>query len=79
MKCLKCQFDNPEDSVFCLECGNKMEFRCPQCDNLLPIDAKFCNKCGISLKKSSEVFPVNYSEPQSYTPNISRHSVCKSG
>jgi hypothetical protein len=50
MKCSECQFENPEDSNFCLECGHKFESRCPSCDNLLPINSKFCNQCGHKLK-----------------------------
>jgi len=49
MKCPKCQFDIPEDSKFCLECGEKIELECPKCGKLLPIRANFCNECGHSL------------------------------
>jgi tetratricopeptide (TPR) repeat protein len=46
---MKCQFENPDDSNFCLECGEKLEKKCPQCEKALPIDAKFCNGCGHKL------------------------------
>ena len=49
MRCPKCQFDNPEDSNFCLECGQKLEQKCPQCEKALPLRAKFCNSCGHEL------------------------------
>ena len=43
MKCPKCQFENPKDSKFCLECGQKLELKkCPQCGKDLPAEAKFC-------------------------------------
>ena len=49
MQCPECQFENPEDSNFCLECGQKLEQKCPQCEKALPIGAKFCNGCGYKL------------------------------
>ena len=68
MKCPKCQFDNPEDSRFCLECGGKLERACPSCGKLLPLDAKFCNGCGHDLRKPEQALPIDVSRPQSYTP-----------
>jgi class 3 adenylate cyclase len=49
MHCPKCQFTNPENSNFCLECGQKFGQKCPQCKNVLSAGAKFCNGCGHKL------------------------------
>ena len=57
MKCPKCQSENPDDSKFCLECGEKMELGCPNCGKSLPIRAKFCNECGHNLTVPSEPTP----------------------
>ncbi|UCF86253.1 MAG: zinc-ribbon domain-containing protein, partial [Desulfobacteraceae bacterium] len=54
MKCPKCQFEIPEGSKFCLECGHQIELRCPSCSKTLPIDAKFCYECGYKLSLPSE-------------------------
>jgi class 3 adenylate cyclase len=70
MQCPKCQFKNPEDSNFCLKCGSKLELHCPQCEIALPAESMFCNKCGHDLRKSAEAQPIDYSEPQTYTPKF---------
>ena len=68
MKCPKCQTDNKEGAKFCIECGHKFEIKCPQCGHPLPSVAKFCEMCGHPLSKLKEVPPIDYSMPQSYTP-----------
>ena len=71
MLCPKCQFENPDDAKFCIECANKMEFHCPNCGTITPATGKFCKDCGYDLKKSKEEPPpIKYSEPQSYTPKF---------
>ena len=49
MQCPNCQLENPQDSNFCLECGQKLEQKCPHCEKTLPAVAKFCNACGYNL------------------------------
>ena len=68
MKCPKCQFDNMEGAKFCNECGNKLELVCPECGKMNPFGSKFCNDCGYDLRKPKEAPPVDYDQPQSYTP-----------
>jgi hypothetical protein len=51
MKCPQCQFENPEDANFCLECGQKFEQKCLQCEKSLPVGAKSCNMCGHQLSE----------------------------
>jgi len=70
MKCPKCRFDNPEGIKFCGECGTKLEIICPKCNFSNPPQFKFCGECGCDLSKPAETPPINYSEPQSYTPKF---------
>jgi class 3 adenylate cyclase/tetratricopeptide (TPR) repeat protein len=67
LKCPKCQFENPEDSKFCFECGHKFELRCPHCDKALPINVKFCNECGHDLRIPSEIPPKDLSFDEKLT------------
>ena len=70
MKCPNCQHENPEDSIFCNECGKKLELVCPECGKANQPGSKFCNKCGQDLTKPTEAPPIDHSEPQSYTPKF---------
>jgi class 3 adenylate cyclase/tetratricopeptide (TPR) repeat protein len=70
MKCPKCQFDNLKGAKFCNECGNKLELACPECGKVNPFGSKFCNQCGYDLRKPKETTPVDYDQPQSYTPKF---------
>ncbi len=45
MKCQKCSFENREEAVFCLECGERLEFQCPHCGKELTKDETFCWHC----------------------------------
>jgi len=82
MQCPKCQFENREEAQFCSECGVKLELTCPKCGTQFTPSNKFCDECGYELVESTKAPPVDYSEPQSYTPKyladkilISRRSI----
>jgi len=49
MKCPACQFENPGDAQFCIQCGHSIEFRCPGCGAITPASGKFCKACGYDL------------------------------
>ena len=68
MECQKCKFDNRKGAKFCKECGSKLELVCPECGYKFTLPAKFCDECGYDLSKAPTASPVNYSDPQSYTP-----------
>ncbi|UCC59304.1 MAG: AAA family ATPase, partial [Dehalococcoidia bacterium] len=61
MKCTKCEFENPEDADFCVECGVPVEFYCPQCGVATPATGKFCKKCGQNLQRKEVALPVDLS------------------
>ncbi|MCK4789523.1 MAG: zinc ribbon domain-containing protein, partial [Desulfobacteraceae bacterium] len=70
MRCPKCQFENPNEAEFCIECGAPIEFHCPKCGVITPATSKFCMKCGHDLTKAKAGPPIDYTQPQSYTPKF---------
>ena len=70
MECPKWQFENREGAKFCSECGHKFELTCPECGVTNRVGSKFCDECGYDLGRSKEASPIDYSRPQSYTPNF---------
>ena len=53
MRCPACQFDNPVDMKFCVDCGAKLETTCPNCKFLNQPHFKFCGQCGCPLPSES--------------------------
>ena len=70
MKCPKCQFENREDAEFCNKCGTKLEVACPKCDRVNAPGSIFCDKCGCALAETKVASPIDYSQPQKYTPKF---------
>jgi len=70
MKCPKCQFENREGAKFCKKCGNRLELECPSCGYPYQPDSTFCDECGCSLMEPKATQPIDYSQPQSYTPKV---------
>ncbi len=68
MKCLECRVANREGVKFCESCGARMELLCPDCGAKIPLDRSFCGECGRDLRRPTEPLPIDYSQPQSYTP-----------
>jgi class 3 adenylate cyclase/tetratricopeptide (TPR) repeat protein len=52
MRCPHCDQENLPDSLFCSECGHKLERFCPRCQADNRPTSKFCRKCGIALQES---------------------------
>lgn len=44
--CTSCNYNNPKNSMFCLNCGNKLHIECKDCGTLLILPSKICPKCG---------------------------------
>ncbi len=49
MKCSACNFDNPEGSKFCGQCGQQLAEACPACREPITAGMKFCVHCGEPL------------------------------
>ena len=47
-----------------------MELVCSNCGAKIPLDRQFCGECGHDLIAPKEPPPIEYSEPQSYTPKF---------
>ncbi|NIS59173.1 MAG: AAA family ATPase, partial [Proteobacteria bacterium] len=70
MKCPNCHFDNREGAKFCKECGNELELVCPKCRVVCTPGSKFCDACGYNLREPEKGPPLDYDQPQSYTPKF---------
>jgi len=75
MNCPSCNEINPEDSIFCGNCGNSLEsdLICPECGEANPQDSIYCAECGSLYKPSLEVPPqITIGEPENINLNTNR-------
>lgn len=51
MECKKCGATIPDDGIFCLNCGSRVDGKkaCPKCEKLIPEKSLFCTYCGQRL------------------------------
>ena len=77
MICSKCQTVNPDDAVFCEECGARMPSEgtvvCPKCQTVNPADTVFCEECGQEIQASNGMTPEQIA---SYTKKKYGQELC---
>ena len=73
MNCLQCQYENLADSVFCQQCGAKLERVCTQCAADNSLSAKFCRKCGALL--ATQPLPLKVAVAPAVAPEADRRQV----
>lgn len=72
MECSTCHYNNPQDALFCMKCGGKLQRECPACGAELPEDALFCVKCGIKLSLKDS--PTE-DQQQAFVPDTERRQL----
>lgn len=65
MDCPQCNFANPDQARFCVECGGALERACPACGAGVEAGHKFCAACGHKLTPGDAPAPA---APAAYTP-----------
>lgn len=61
MICQNCKSEQPDGSLFCSQCGTKLEIQrfCPQCNAKVAPNARFCSQCGCNLADGSSAKGVS--------------------
>lgn len=87
MICAHCHSEIADDSMFCTECGAKVEASaassmlrpsarvCPHCGNDIPADAEFCTMCGARLEAGDDaaLTTADGSEPEPVPDSVCPH------
>lgn len=56
MNCYNCGTENTDNSLFCKNCGKRLDgtIACPSCGERITSDSLFCNFCGVKLTSVQE-------------------------
>jgi class 3 adenylate cyclase/tetratricopeptide (TPR) repeat protein len=57
MQCPNCRTENSSRSEFCVHCGARLIWLCPQCGMALPASARFCSNCATPVSPSATASP----------------------
>ena len=68
VSCPTCHHDNPDDAVFCTQCGTRLEAACPNCGRPSPPHGVFCAGCGQRLAEPVGAAAGTHTDPRAYTP-----------
>lgn len=76
MKYCSRNHQNPDDAIFCNECGEKLlnkstSNKCPKCGSSNPKDAVFCHNCGSELKEKEKKEAIRTKETE-YSPSTTK-------
>ncbi|HSE85047.1 MAG TPA: adenylate/guanylate cyclase domain-containing protein [Candidatus Binatia bacterium] len=71
MLCPQCQCENLPDSIFCDQCGTRVETVCSHCGEPNRREARFCRICGQIINQTATIAPARVPgvpSPDSYVP-----------
>jgi class 3 adenylate cyclase/tetratricopeptide (TPR) repeat protein len=67
MHCPRCRCDNPASSLFCTQCGERLQRQCPGCGAELGDGVRFCGQCGQPVDPPRAA-QTRFTSPEAYTP-----------
>ncbi len=71
MSCAACGTENPPGARFCMNCGARLERRCPNCNTKAQPEARFCMSCGTALD-AGQSLPAGPGAPAERLPEERR-------
>lgn len=81
MKCSSCGYDNDNGSLFCANCGKKIEiikYRCPCCGSEIGKDDLFCGNCGYNLSKKENHLESRVNNKSQQNKKVQPNDILKS-